>query len=172
MKSAPMITIDKLTHLYTLIVKPDNSFQVKIDGAAVKNGTLLEDFSPSVEPAKEIDDPKDKKPADWVEDAKMPDPEAKKPDDWDEDAPFEIPDDEAEKPEDWLDDEPQMIPDPEATKPDDWDDEEDGDWDAPQVVNPKCTEASGCGTWERPAKRNPEYKGKCSYTNAGPCSES
>lgn len=160
MTSAPMITIDKLTHLYTLIVKPDNSFQVKIDGAAVKNGTLLEDFSPSVEPAKEIDDPKDKKPEDWVEDPKVADPEAKKPDDWDEDAPFEVVDDEAEKPEDWLDDEPQLINDPEAQKPEDWDDEEDGDWAPPQVPNPKCAEASGCGKWERPTKRNPEYKGK------------
>lgn len=163
MTSAPMMTIDKLSHLYTLHVKPDNSFQVLIDGKSQKNGTLLEDFSPSVEPAKEIDDPKDEKPSDWVENAKIADPEAKKPADWDEDAPFEIVDEEAEKPADWLDDEPKMIPDPEAQKPEDWDNEEDGDWEPPMVSNPKCAEASGCGPWEKPTKRNPEYKGKCKF---------
>ena len=34
----------------------------------------------------EIDDPEDKKPEDWVEEAKIDDPNAKKPDDWDESA--------------------------------------------------------------------------------------
>jgi calnexin len=120
---------------------------------------LLEDFDPPVNPPKEIEDPKDEKPADWVDSAQIPDPEAKKPEDWDEDAPFEIPDEDAEKPEDWLDDEPLTIPDPEAEKPEDWDDEEDGDWIPPSVPNPKCEEASGCGKWERPTKKNPAYKG-------------
>ncbi|KAL9060497.1 MAG: hypothetical protein Q9162_000670 [Coniocarpon cinnabarinum] len=162
MTGAPSIVNDKLSHLYTLVVKPDNSFEVQIDGVSKKNGTLLDDFSPSVMPPKEIDDPKDKKPDDWVDEAKIPDPEAKKPEDWDEDAPYEIPDEEAEKPDDWLDDEPQMIDDPEAEKPEDWDDEEDGDWQPPKVPNPKCQEASGCGEWKRPTKKNPDYKGKWS----------
>ena len=39
---------------------------------------------PSVNPPKEIDDPEDKKPADWVDEAKIDDPDASKPDDWDE----------------------------------------------------------------------------------------
>ena len=43
----------------------------------------------------EIDDPDDKKPIDWVEEAKIPDPAATKPEDWDEDAPLEIPDEDA-----------------------------------------------------------------------------
>ncbi|KAF2467558.1 calreticulin precursor [Lindgomyces ingoldianus] len=160
LKNPPMARIVKTTSLYTLIVKPDNSFEIKIDGESIRNGTLLEDFSPSVNPEKEIDDPKDKKPEDWVDEARIPDPEAKKPEDWDEDAPFEIVDEEAKKPEDWLDDEPTTIPDPEAEKPEDWDDEEDGDWVPPTVPNPKCDEASGCGKWEPPMKKNPEYKGK------------
>ncbi|PSN59558.1 Calreticulin-domain-containing protein [Corynespora cassiicola Philippines] len=162
LKNPPMARIVKTTSLYTLIVKEDNSFEIKIDGESIRNGTLLEDFSPAVNPEKEIDDPNDSKPEDWVDEARIPDPEAKKPEDWDEDAPFEIVDEEATKPEDWLEDEPTTIPDPEAEKPEDWDDEEDGDWIPPQVPNSKCDEVSGCGKWEPPMKKNPEYKGKWS----------
>ena len=162
LKSPPSARIVKTTTLYTLIVKPDQSFEIKIDGESAKNGTLFDDFAPSVNPDKEIDDPKDTKPADWVDEAKIADPTASKPDDWDEDAPSQIPDDEAEKPSDWLDDEPSVVPDPEAEKPEDWDEEEDGDWIAPTVSNPKCDEVSGCGEWKRPNKPNPAFKGKWS----------
>lgn len=31
-----------------------------------------------------MDDPEDKKPEDWVDEAKIPDEKATKPDDWDE----------------------------------------------------------------------------------------
>jgi calnexin len=160
LENPPLARSSKLTTLYTLIVHPNNTFFINIDGEEQRTGSLLEDFAPTVNPPKEIDDPDDKKPEDWVDEARIPDPDAKKPEDWDEDAPFEIPDDEATKPKDWLDDEPSMIPDPEAEKPEDWDDEEDGDWVAPQISNPKCSEASGCGPWEKPMKKNPAYKGK------------
>uniref|UniRef100_A0A1D1YEX8 Calnexin n=1 Tax=Anthurium amnicola TaxID=1678845 RepID=A0A1D1YEX8_9ARAE len=160
MNSAPSAKISKLSSLYTLIVRPDNSFEILINNESTKTGNLLKDFAPAVNPLKEIDDPKDKKPDNWVDNPKIPDPSAKKPNDWDEDAPFEIPDDDAKKPEDWLDDEPATIPDPEAKKPEDWDDEEDGDWIAPSIPNPKCETASGCGEWKRPMKNNPNYKGK------------
>jgi calnexin len=160
LKSPPQAKTGKLTTLYTLIVKPDNTFEMLIDNKSAKNGSLLEDFSPAVNPEKEIDDPKDKKPDDWVEQARIPDPEATKPEDWDEDQPYEIVDEDADKPDDWLEDEPLTIPDPEAEKPEDWDDEEDGDWIPPQVPNPKCEEASGCGPWSAPMIKNPLYKGK------------
>ncbi|KAB8278931.1 Calreticulin family-domain-containing protein [Aspergillus minisclerotigenes] len=160
LKAPPAARTNKVTSLYTLIVRPDQSFQILIDGEAVKNGTLLEDFNPPVNPEKEIDDPKDKKPDDWVDDVKIPDPEATKPEDWDEEAPYEIVDEEATKPEDWLEEEPTSIPDPEAEKPEDWDDEEDGDWIPPTVPNPKCNDVSGCGPWSAPMKKNPAYKGK------------
>ncbi|KAF8469607.1 Calreticulin family-domain-containing protein [Kalaharituber pfeilii] len=160
LKNPPMARISKHTTLYTLIVNPDQTFEIKMDGNRVKNGTLLEDFNPPVNPPKEIDDKDDKKPNDWVDDPKIPDPDAKKPDDWDEDAPYEIVDENAVKPEDWLEDEPEYIPDPEAQKPEDWDDEEDGDWLAPTIPNPKCAEVSGCGKWEKPMIPNPAYKGK------------
>ncbi|KAL4881590.1 Calreticulin family-domain-containing protein [Aspergillus karnatakaensis] len=162
LKAPPSARTSKLSSLYTLIVRPDQSFQILIDGAAVKNGTLLEDFNPPVNPEKEIDDPKDSKPDTWVDEAKIPDPEASKPDDWDEEAPYEIVDEAAEKPDDWLEDEPNSIPDPEAEKPEDWDDEEDGDWIPPTIPNPKCSEVAGCGPWSAPLIKNPAYKGKWS----------
>eukprot|EP00177_Eucheuma_denticulatum_P006698 GFKZ01012180.1.p1 GENE.GFKZ01012180.1~~GFKZ01012180.1.p1 ORF type:complete len:759 (-),score=173.70 GFKZ01012180.1:388-2346(-) len=161
LKDPPSVanTYDKKTHLYTLIVKKGGKFELLIDNEMKKDGSLADDFEPPVQPEKEIDDPEDKKPDDWVNDAKIPDPEATKPDDWDEDAPKKIPDMDAEKPEGWLDDEPEQIPDPEASKPEEWDDEEDGEWEAPLIPNPKCEEV-GCGEWKRPMKKNPDYKGK------------
>jgi len=160
LKLGPRPVIEKLTNLYTLIVHPNNTYDVWLNGESSKTGSLLEDFEPPVNPPSEIDDPEDKKPADWVDQEKIPDPEAKKPADWDEDAPYEILDEDATKPEDWLEDELKTVPDPDATKPEEWDDEEDGEWIAPTVANPKCAEVSGCGEWKRPFKANPDYKGK------------
>lgn len=156
----PKPSIEKLTNLYTLIIHPNSTYDVLFNGESQNTGSLLEDFEPAVNPPKEIDDPSDTKPSDWVDEKRIADPEASKPEDWDEDAPYEIPDTEAEKPEGWLDDEPLTISDPDAEKPEEWDDEEDGDWVAPTVANPKCSEGPGCGEWKRPFKANPDYKGK------------
>jgi hypothetical protein len=60
------------------LCSPDNTFEILINGESSKNGSLLEDFDPPVNPSKEIDDDEDKKPEDWVEQAKIPDPKAKK----------------------------------------------------------------------------------------------
>lgn len=162
LKFPPSVPSDKLTHVYTAILKPDNELRILVDGEEKKKANFLssEDFEPALIPEKTIPDPDDKKPDDWDERAKIPDPEATKPEDWDEDAPMDIVDEEAEKPEGWLDDEPEEIDDPEAAKPEDWDDEEDGEWEAPKIDNPKCEAAPGCGEWKRPMKRNPAYKGK------------
>lgn len=160
LKSPPSAKIVKTTELYTLIVHPNNTYAIKQNNEEVKSGSLFEDFSPSFNPPKEIEDPDDKKPEDWVDQARIPDPDATKPEDWDEDAPFEIVDEEATMPEDWLVDEPSTVPDPEAQKPEDWDDEEDGDWIPPTVPNPKCVDVSGCGPWSKPMKSNPDFKGK------------
>jgi calnexin len=151
---------DKFNHLYTLVVRPDNTFDVMIDGLSHKRGSLLEDFTPSVNPPKEVDDPDDKKPADWVDQEMIVDPEAKKPDDWDETAPEYIPDPErAEAPAGWLPDEPKLITEPDAVKPDDWD-ESQGEWKPRLVPNPKCKDAAGCGEYRVPKIKNPNYKGK------------
>lgn len=151
---------DKKTHLYTLVLNPDNSYEMFIDQSSVSRGNLLYDMVPPVNPPKEIEDPNDSKPDDWDERAKIPDPEAVKPDDWDEDAPAKIEDPDAIKPDGWLDDEPEFVPDPNAEIPEDWDEEMDGEWEAPQVPNPACETAPGCGAWKRPMINNPQYKGK------------
>ncbi|KDQ63070.1 hypothetical protein JAAARDRAFT_65149 [Jaapia argillacea MUCL 33604] len=160
LKVPPKPSIEKLTNLYTLVLNPDNTYDVLFNGESVSHGSVLEDFDPAVNPPKEIDDPEDKKPSTWVDEKRIADPEATKPEDWDEEAPYEILDEEAEKPDGWLDDEPEMVPDPDSEKPEEWDDEEDGEWIAPTIRNSKCDEAPGCGEWKRPYKANPAYKGK------------
>ncbi|KDE03231.1 hypothetical protein MVLG_06288 [Microbotryum lychnidis-dioicae p1A1 Lamole] len=156
----PTPIISRTTNLYTLIVRPDQSVEIKINGESSKNATLIDDFSPSVNPPKEIDDESDVKPEDWVDSPKISDPSATKPDDWDEDAPETIEDADATKPDDWYEDEAAQIPDPDAEQPEEWSTEDDGDWDAPKIPNPKCDTASGCGPWKRPMIANPAYKGK------------
>jgi len=157
----PTPIVDKETHLYTAIVGTDSSVKILVDNKELKTASLLTDadFEPSVNPPKEIDDPKDEKPSNWIDDAMMPEPGASKPDDWDEDAPVQIEDPEKSKPADWLDDAPEMIPDGAAVRPDDWDEDEDGEWEAPLIANPDC-KAHGCGEWKAPMVSNPAYKGK------------
>ncbi|KAK9240174.1 Calreticulin family-domain-containing protein [Lipomyces kononenkoae] len=158
----PRASITKLSNLYTLILNPDQTFEIRINGATSIAGSLLDDtaFNPAFNPPKEIQDPEDTKPEEWIDEETIPDPsQATKPDDWDEDEPYQIADPDAAKPEDWDEDAEEFIPDPEAEKPDDWDDEEDGEWVPPLVPNPECEE-HGCGTWTAPSILNPKYKGK------------
>merc|ERR1712224_1052405 len=119
------------SHVYRVIVKPDNTVKVEIDQEKVYEGSLKEDWE--VLAPKEISDPDDKKPSDWVDEAMIDDPEDKKPDDWVEE---------------------KRIVDPEAKKPDDWDDEEDGEWEAPMKDNDAYK-----GDWYAKRISNPEYKG-------------
>lgn len=123
---------DTLTHLYTLIVKPDSTYVVKIDNKQEESGTLEADW-------------------DFLAPKMIKDPDAKKPDDWDERENIDDPDD--TKPEDW--DKPEHIPDPDAKKPDDWDDEMDGEWEPPMIDNPEYK-----GEWKPKQISNPAYKGK------------
>jgi len=124
---------DQFTHLYTLIVRPDNTYEVRIDGKEIAKGSLKEDFD--ILPPKEIKDPNAKKPADWVDAKTIPDPTDKKPEGWDSI--------------------PAHIADPDAKKPDDWDDELDGEWEAPMIDNPEYK-----GEWKAKTIPNPEYKGE------------
>ena len=120
------------THVYTLVVKPDQTYQVLIDNVEAKAGSLEEhwDFLPP----KKIKDPAASKPADWDDNAKIDDPNDVKPADWD--------------------DQPEYINDPDATKPDDWDDELDGEWEPAKVRNPEYK-----GAWRPKRIDNPNYKG-------------
>jgi len=158
-ESIPIKT-DDTTHLYTLALRKDNTFEIFVDGVVMNSGSLLTHMIPAINPPKKIDDPEDVKPADWVDAPEIIDPSAVKPEDWDEEAPSRLPDTSAVKPADWDETAPTTIPDPTATKPEDWDDEEDGEWEAPSVPNPACE--VGCGLWSSPMIPNPEYKGKWS----------
>jgi len=124
---------DQFTHLYTLILHPDNTYEVQIDGAEVSKGSLAEDWD--MLPAKEIKDPKASKPADWVDEKMIADPTDKKPAGWDEI--------------------PKEIPDAAAVKPEDWDDELDGEWERPTIANPEYK-----GEWQAKMIENPAYKGE------------
>ena len=52
---------------------PDETYDVMVDGVVKAGESLLEDFTPAVNPPAEIDDPTDSKPADWVDAATIPD---------------------------------------------------------------------------------------------------
>jgi hypothetical protein len=64
--------------LTIFVSSPDNTFVIKVNGEEQASGSLLEDFVPPVNPSKEIDDPEDKKPSDWVDTKRIPDPDASK----------------------------------------------------------------------------------------------
>jgi len=132
-KSDVKVMNDQISHLYTLVVRADNTYEVLIDNKSVKKGSLEEDFNFLL--PREIKDPSAKKPADWIDEKLIPDPEDKKPDNWE--------------------DVPALIRDPEAEKPDDWDDEEDGVWEAPLIENPEFK-----GEWQPKMIQNPAYKGE------------
>merc|ERR1711874_932453 len=119
------------SHLYRMILKPDNTVRVEIDEEKIYEGSIKDDWE--VLKPKEISDPEDKKPDDWTDDSMIDDPEDKKPDDWVEE---------------------KRIVDAEAKKPDDWDDEEDGEWEAPMKDNPDYK-----GDWNVKRIPNPAYKG-------------
>merc|ERR1711941_33700 len=124
---------DTFSHVYTLIIHPDQTYEVLIDNVEKRSGSLSEDWD-FLAP-KQIKDPNQSKPEDWVDEATIPDPDATKPEGWDDISQF--------------------IPDPEAEKPEDWDSELDGDWEAPLMPNPDYQ-----GEWSAPMIPNPEYKGQ------------
>ena len=125
---------NEYTHLYTLHLKPDGTYEVFFDLESKAKGKLVDDWD-FPNPTK--DDPDDKKPSDWVDETMIDDPEDKKPDGWDEI--------------------PAQIPDPDASKPEDWDDEDDGEWEPPLIDNPDFK-----GEWTAKQIDNPAYKGEWS----------
>ena len=68
------------THLLTLVIKADQTYEVLVDNDSKAKGSLTDDFE-FLAP-KEIKDPEQSKPTDWVDEAMMDDPEDKKPEDW------------------------------------------------------------------------------------------
>jgi len=119
------------SRLYRLVVKPNNNVSVEVNEKKIYEGSLKDDWE-VLEP-REIDDPSDSKPDDWVNSKMMDDPND-------------------QKPSNWVDE--KRIPDPKGQKPDDWDDEEDGEWEAPFMKNPDYK-----GKWKAKRISNPAYKG-------------
>lgn len=68
---------DELTHLYTLILNPDQTYEVRINNEKVESGSLEDDWD--MLPPKKIKDPKAKKPSEWDNRAKIDDPNDTKP---------------------------------------------------------------------------------------------
>jgi calreticulin len=127
---------DNVSHLFTLVVRPDNTFEVFIDNKSVRKGKLEEEFD--FLPAKEIKDPSASKPDDWVDSPKMADPADIKPEGYD--------------------DITAEIADPTASKPDDWDDEDDGEWEPPMIDNPDYK-----GPWKAKMVRLREFFGSACF---------
>ncbi|KAL0241631.1 hypothetical protein GEMRC1_006866 [Eukaryota sp. GEM-RC1] len=121
---------DKKSHVYTFRITPNNEYEVYIDKQLKQSGSLTADFN--LLPPKEIDDPENIKPADWVDEQYIHDPSDTKPEDWEE----------------------EFIADPEAVKPEEWNEEEDGEWAAPLITNPEYK------PWTPKKIKNPEFKGK------------
>ena len=132
-KREPRFETGDNTNVYTLIVNADNTYEVRINNEEVQKGSLYDDFD-FLEP-RQIKDPEQSKPSDWVDNAKMDDPSDTKPEGWD--------------------DIPETIPEEGAEKPEDWDDEEDGEWEPPMVPNPEFK-----GEWKPAQIDNPDYKGE------------
>ncbi|XP_044801387.1 calreticulin-like [Bubalus bubalis] len=146
--------INKDTHLYTLIIRPSATYEVKIDNKQVEAGDLEDDWT--FLPPRKIKDPYAQKPRKWDEQLQIEDHEDKKPEDWED---FEY------------------IPDPDAEKPDDWNEAMDGEWEGPLIPNvkykgkwkPRIIDSSKYqGEWNHLEIDNPEYKPDpniCHYYN-------
>jgi calreticulin len=124
---------DEFTHTYTGVLKADNTYAIYVDGEKKQDGSIEDDWN--ILPPKEINDPKQSKPSDWVDDPMIDDPNDHKPADWDAI--------------------PAEVPDPDAKKPDDWDADLDGEWEAPKIPNPEYK-----GVWRAKRISNPAYKGQ------------
>lgn len=132
---------DDAIHFYTLVIHANASYKILVDGVVRSDGELRDDW-PFL-PPRQIDDPDQWKPVDWVDDETMVDPKDVEPNDWP----------------------PEVVFDPSATQPDDWNEEDDGAWEAPYIPNPeykpwtvrKIPNPDYKGPWVQPQMDNPEY---------------
>ncbi|XP_066491631.1 calreticulin-3 [Tiliqua scincoides] len=123
--------VDGFTHLYTLVLRPDHMYKVKIDNEVVAEGVLEDDWD--FLPPRKINDPSVKKPEDWDDTAEIEDPEDTKPEDWDVS---------------------EYIVDNSAEKPKDWNEAKQGTWEPPLLKNPLYR-----GEWKPRKIANPKYQG-------------
>lgn len=151
----PRFPIDYFNHIYTLIIRPTNTYSILIDNTVVKEGSLLNDFNPPIAPQEFVYDPNDRKPADWVDNKFIFDYDYT-PSTVDPMIPEFI-----EAPLGWKRNEPELIPDPDAVEPKGWNKKLFGEWKPPLVKNPKCK--IGCGRFSLPLIPNPNYEPKKPY---------
>ncbi|KAJ1976685.1 hypothetical protein H4R34_003884 [Dimargaris verticillata] len=134
---------DQLTHVYTLVIKPNRTYRILLDGAEKASGHIEDDW-------------------DILAPRTMADPNAIQPDDWED--RYTIPDPEYVQPVDYNPG-PETIPDPSAKQPDNWDESIQGPWSAPSVPNPDykpwkprmIANPNFQGPWTPPIIANPDY---------------
>ena len=156
LKHPPKTADDILNHLYTLVIRTDYSFEIKIDGETVTKGSLYNDFEPPIIEPEMIDD-KDNPICDEnesysnLDDGIIIDERFKDP------------------PEGWLLNEPPFIENTNSKKPDDWDEAVLGEWVYPLIPNPKCLNVPGCGEYHPPEIIDPNYKEKPAPESLNQC---
>ncbi|TKC49978.1 hypothetical protein EI555_010460 [Monodon monoceros] len=140
--------INKDTHLYALIIRPNATYEVKIDNWQVAAGDLEDNWD--FLPPRKIKAPYARKPRKWDECLQIKDPEDKKP---------------------------ETSNTSQTRKPDDWNEAMNGEWEGPLIPNLKykgqCKpriihNLSYQGEWIHPEIDNPEYKPDpaiCHYYN-------
>lgn len=129
---------DKIVHLYTLRVKPDNGYEVYVDNERAAWGTFVTDWA--IIPPPLVPNVNAVKPEDWVDEKEIDDESDEKPEDWEanrndnEELPF--------------------VYDTTVAAPIGWDRTIDGPWKGQKVKNPKYR-----GEWKPKRIPNPAYKG-------------
>ncbi|KAH3757830.1 calreticulin precursor [Pelomyxa schiedti] len=123
--------LDHLSHLYTLVLRPGNTWELRIDNKENETGSLIDDYDMSA--PRTILDLSVRRPIDWVTEPLIVDVNDKKPDDWES---------------------PEFIPDPMVVKPEEWEDEIHGAWVQPMIPNGNYQPE-----WTPRLIMNPEYKG-------------
>ena len=152
----PRFPVDYANHLVTLIIRPNATFEIRLDNTQARAGSLCDDFNPPICPKQFVYDRNDRKPKDWDDNEYIYDYSVKKPESLNENEPETIVDEKSQKPDEWREDEPEMIPDFRAKEPDYWDESLLGEWKPPLIKNPKCRK--GCGKYFRPFIKNPNHK--------------
>ncbi|OEL21175.1 Calreticulin-3, partial [Dichanthelium oligosanthes] len=113
---------DKLTHVYTFILRPDASYSLLVDNRERESGSMYTDWD--ILPPRKIKDVHARRPKDWDDREYIEDPDEVKPEGYDSI--------------------PKQIPDPKDKKPDTWDDDDDGIWKPRMISNPAYK-----GPWKR-----------------------
>lgn len=129
----PILAFDDVfTHMYTLIIYANQTYRMMKDNFTEIESTLEDAFGYCQ--LREVPDPFEEKPKDWVEDEYIDDPD--------------------DQPPEYMQRVPRFIPDETARRPADWDDGARGVWTQPLVENPEYRKK-----WIPRRIRNPEFRG-------------